>query len=573
MIPPVMESSAGFGPDIEQRFTLGEPIRRDDKLLSCHAADERGRDVVLTFVTPRNQDAFLEQARLLAGVVHPVMAPILDWGVTDGRCYIARQDIEGTRLDQVLGERDKAPWQEGVGWAIEVAAGLGALHTLGAVHGGVSPHTVIVTPDESVRLVDAGLARASWPADLTSLDPPRAAYYKTPEEVLARELSPASDVYALGLVLYRLVTGAPAFDGRTALEVAERQVGTDPELPRRLAPDLPESLERVVVHALAKQPEDRYATADLMRRDLERVAAGQPVAAPPAPGSEPVPEPTKLASETPIASSTTAARYRLATWALGTAIVAALLIIALLWSFGAFTEKVPVPELAGMNVAQARTALAEARLEIGAVILEPAPVGTIPATIFAQDPAAGDEVGVGSRVNVRVASTASTTPGATPTPGTSVVPGEGTTTAPTVIGLSQAEAEQTITTAGLVLANTLSVYHPTVDSGVVTGQVPSAGQSLSSGGTMAIAVSMGPAPPGMDVRDVPGVLGTNGAEAAADLQGLGFVVVIWELAAEGRPVGAVFGQCPSAGSQVTPGSTIILLVSSGAAPASASPTP
>ena len=357
----------------------------------------------------------------------------------------------------MLAERDKVPWQEGVGWVTEVAAGLGALHTLGAVHGGVSPHTVIVTPDESVRLVDAGLARASWPADLTSLDPPRAAYYKTPEEVLARELSPASDVYALGLLLYRLVTGAPAFDGRTALEVAERQVGTDPELPRRLTPDLPESLERVVIHALAKQPEDRYATADLMRRDLERVVAGSPVAAPPAPGSEPLPEPTKLASEAPIASSTTAARHRLATWALGTAIVAALLIVALLWSFGAFTEKVPVPDLTGMNVAQARTALAEARLELGAVSLEPAPVGTIPATIFAQDPAAGDKVGVGSRVNVRVAGTASTTPGATPTPGTSVspgasvAPGEITTIAPTVIGLGQAEAEQAIATAGLVL--------------------------------------------------------------------------------------------------------------------------
>ena len=89
MIPPVMESSTGFGPDIEQRFTLGEPIRRDDKLLSCHAADERGRDVVLTFVTPRDQHAFLEQARLLSGVVHPVMAPILDWG-DDRRALLHR---------------------------------------------------------------------------------------------------------------------------------------------------------------------------------------------------------------------------------------------------------------------------------------------------------------------------------------------------------------------------------------------------------------------------------------------------------------------------------------------------
>ncbi len=574
-----MASGSGLGPDIEQRFTLGESIRREDKLLSCHAADARGRDVVLTFVTPSDRQGFLSQAERLAGVVHPVVTPILDWGETEGRCFLARQDIEGTPLNEIIAERDKVPWKEAVGWATEVAAGLGALHALGAVHGGVSPQAVIVTPDGSVRLVDAGLARASWPADLTALDPPRAAYYKTPEEVLARELSPASDVYALGLVLYHLVTGAPPFDGRTALEVAELQMGADPELPSRLTPGLPEGLERVIIRALAKQPEDRYANADLMRKDLERAARKLPVVAPPVPGSEPVPEPAKLASETPIAATPAMERHRLATWALGTAVVAALLIVGLLWSFGAFTEKVPVPDVRGMNEAQARAALTDARLELGDVSLEAAPVGTIIGTVFSQDPTPGDEVGVGSRVDVRIASTTTTVPGATPTPGatgspgTTIVPEAATAVAPTVVGLSQAAAEQTIVTAGLFLDQTLSVYHPTVAGGIVAGQVPSPGQALAPGGAMAIAVSMGPAPAGIEVLTVPGVLGTSGAEAATDLQGLGYVVVIWELAAEGRPVGAVFGQCPSAGSQVTPGSTIILLVSSGSTTPAASPTP
>lgn len=574
-----MASGSGFGPDIEQRFTLGESIRREDKLLSCHAADARGRDVVLTFVTPSDRQGFLSRAERLAGVVHPVVTPILDWGETEGRCFLARQDIEGTPLNEIIAERDKVPWKEAVGWATEVAAGLGALHALGAVHGGVSPQAVIVTPDGSVRLVDAGLARASWPADLTALDPPRAAYYKTPEEVLARELSPASDVYALGLVLYHLVTGAPPFDGRTALEVAELQMGADPELPSRLTPGLPEGLERVIIRALAKQPEDRYANADLMRKDLERAARKLPVVAPPVPGSEPVPEPAKLASETPIAATPAMERHRLATWALGTAVVAALLIVGLLWSFGAFTEKVPVPDVRGMNEAQARAALTDARLELGDVSLEAAPVGTIIGTVFSQDPTPGDEVGVGSRVDVRIASTTTTVPGATPTPGatgspgTTIVPEAATAVAPTVVGLSQAAAEQTIVTAGLFLDQTLSVYHPTVAGGIVAGQVPSPGQALAPGGAMAIAVSMGPAPAGIEVLTVPGVLGTSGAEAATDLQGLGYVVVIWELAAEGRPVGAVFGQCPSAGSQVTPGSTIILLVSSGSTTPAASPTP
>jgi len=575
-----MAAASGFGPDIEQRFTLGESIRRDDKLLSCHAADARGRDVVVTFVTPSDSQDFIAQTERVAAVVHPVVTPVLDWGVTDGRCFVARQDVDGTPLDEVIAEREKVPWEEAVGWAAEVASGLGALHAAGVVHGGVAPHTVILTPDESLRLVDAGLARASWPADLTALDPPRAAYYKTPEEILARELTPASDVYALGLTLYHLVTGAPPFDGRTALDVAARQMGADAELPSRLAPGLPENLERVIVCALAKQPEDRYADAAQLRRDLERVVRGEPVEAPPVPGSEPVPEPAALASEAPIAAPPATERSRIATWALGTAVVAALLLLALLWSFGAFTEKVPVPDLRGMNEAQARAALTEARLELGDVGLEPGPVGTIIGTVFSQDPPAGDEVGVGSRVDVRIASSTAPAPITTPTPGTTgspgptIVPEAATAVAPTLVGLSQADAQQAIATAGLVLEQTLSVYHPTVPSGVVAGQVPSPGQAMAPGGAMAIALSVGPAPAGADVLTVPGVLGTSGTEAATDLQGLGYVVVVWELAAEGRPVGAVFGQCPSAGSQVTPGSTIILLVSTGSASTpSATPGP
>lgn len=572
-----MASGSGFGPDIEQRFTLGESIRRDDKLLSCHAVDAHGRDVVLTFVTPSDVPGFLAQTEIVAGVVHPVVTPVLDWGVTDSRCFIARQDVVGTPLNEIVTEREKVGWEDAVGWATDVAAGLAALHAAGVVHGSVSPQTIILTPDESLRLVDAGLARASWPTDLTALDPPRAAYYKTPEEILARELTPASDVYALGLVLYHLVTGAPPFTGRTALDVAALQMGADPALPGKLTPGLPESLERVIFCALSKQPEDRYPDADHLRRDLERVARGEAVKAPPVPGSEPAPEPAALTSEVPIASPPATERSRFAAWAFGAAVVAALLILALLWSFGAFADKVSVPDLRGMNEAQARAALAQAQLELGNISLEPAPVGTLIGTIFSQDPPAGDEVGVGSRVDVKIASTTTApapTPGTTGSPGPTIVPEPATAVAPTLVGLSQAQAEQTIATAGLVLEETLSVYHPTVPAGVVAGQVPSPGQAMAPGGAMAIAVSTGPAPTGAQVLTVPGVLGTSGAEAATDLQGLGYVVVVWELAAEGRPVGAVFGQCPGAGSQVTPGSTIILLVSSGSAGTpTASPTP
>jgi serine/threonine-protein kinase len=554
-----METTTGFGPDIEQRYTIGEPLRRDDKLLSAEAVDSRGRDVVLTFVVPRQRRRFLDEARMLSGVVHPVVAPILEWGVTEGRCYIARQSVEGTPLSQILAERRSVPWREAVGWATEVAAGLGALHTWGAVHGGVSPHTIVVTPDQSVRLIDAGLARASWPSDMTALDPPRAAHYKTPEEVLARELTPASDVYALGLVLYHLVTGVPPFNGRTALDVAERQVGSDPALPSRRMPEVPEALERVIMRALAKQPEDRYANADLLRRDLERAAAGLPVSAPPAPGSEPLPERIRIAADTPIGAERPG-RPRFA-WVLAILTVVAALILGALLLFGGSGEST-VPELSGLTIEQARARLDEEGLELGAVSLQPGPVGSVAGTVFAQEPLAGVEVGGGSRVNVTVASTT----------GATAPPAEATTTAPSLLGLTQAEAEQAAQDAGFILADTISVYHSVFPAGQVAGQVPSAGQPLPVGGNIAIAVSMGAAPAGTDLLTVPGVLGTPSSDAATRLQGLGFVVVVWEQAVEGQAAGVVVGQCPGDSAQMSPGGTVIILVSSAVAPAPA-PTP
>jgi beta-lactam-binding protein with PASTA domain len=238
--------------------------------------------------------------------------------------------------------------------------------------------------------------------------------------------------------------------------------------------------------------------------------------------------------------------------------VAALILGALLL-FGGSGEST-VPELSGLTIEQARARLDEEGLELGAVSLQPGPVGSVAGTVFAQEPLAGVEVGGGSRVNVTVASTT----------GATAPPAEATTTAPSLLGLTQAEAEQAVQDGGFILADTISVYHSVFPAGQVAGQVPSAGQPLPVGGNIAIAVSMGAAPAGTDLLTVPGVLGTPSSDAATRLQGLGFVVVVWEQAVEGQAAGVVVGQCPGDSAQMSPGGTVIILVSSAVAPA---PTP
>jgi serine/threonine-protein kinase len=530
--------------DIEERFTLGEPLQRDDKLISYRAVDAHGRDVVLTFLVPSDPARFLDELRLVSGVAHPALAPLLDWGVVDGRVFVARQDVPGRTLDQVLVERGRLPWQQAATIGIEVAAALGALHNWGAVHGGVSPRSVMTTPDGEVRLIDAALARASWPADMTSLDPAWTAEYRTPEEVMAREVTPASDVYALGLVLFALLTGRPPFGGATAEDVAARQVGREPPRPALLAADVPEVLERVVMHALAKQPEDRYRSIDQMRRDLERAAAGLEVAAPELPGLKPP----------PLASRTVAATRRAPWMWASAAALGVIVLLLLLLALGAFEGgQVAVPQVTGLTVERARETLDDAGLVLGSIATAPSPVSSVTGTILTQDPAAGVQVGEGSRVNVTVA-------------------GSPTLTVPDLLGKTQAEAQQELQAVGLVLERTINVYDQTFPNGQVAGQLPAAGQPIAPGGNVAIALSLGPPPAGLTAQAVPSVVGQPGQEAATQLQSMGWVVVVWEQTVAGRTPGEVLAQVPVAGSLLTPGSTVIILVAAGERPVSPVPT-
>jgi len=500
---------------------------------------------------------FRREAQAAANLNHPNIVAVYDWGEEDGTYFIVMEYVEGETLREKIRSNVRLTADEAADIGVDVAAALAFAHRGGVVHRDVKPGNILITPTGQVKVTDFGIARAGGVSEgLTQTGSVMGtATYFSPEQAQGLPVDARSDVYALGVVLYEMVSGVPPFSGDTPVAIAYKHVREDPPAPTTHNPDLPAPFEQIVAVAMAKNPADRYPSADDLRADLLRFRRGQPVGAVPM---------TALVAEVPEMATAAMAATRVGEMtAIGVTPVAAgapprrgafiatlsivlLLVVALiallvhqLSSSGAST--ISVPSVTGQQIADARAELTSRGLkaEVNFEQNDRFPENQV----FKQDPDAGTKLHKGDRVTL------------------SVSQGPGTVKVPDVTNQPVDDARAKLQDDGLDVHVVNDANDKIAQGNVITTE-PAPGTTVQKGSTVTLHVSSG-----VEKAAVPDVTGLDPIDASNQLGSAGFKVQQLSEPSDSVAKGKVTRTDPPANTQAPKNSVVKMYVSSGAAQA------
>lgn len=237
------------------------------------------------------RDRFRQEARAAANLSHSNIVTVHDFGLDGGRLFIVMEYVPGTDLKTMIKQRGRFSVAEAIPLITQACSGIGYAHRAGLVHCDVKPQNMLVTPDQRLKVTDFGIARA-----LATIHPDEqfdviwgSPQYFSPEQASGLAPSPASDVYSLGIILYEMLTGRLPFVSNDPSELVRLHREAAPPSPRRINPDIPIELEKIILKVLSKEPSGRYRSADQLARILLNFAAQGEQATTPIPTVGPPP--------------------------------------------------------------------------------------------------------------------------------------------------------------------------------------------------------------------------------------------------------------------------------------------
>ncbi|MGZ6296794.1 MAG: Stk1 family PASTA domain-containing Ser/Thr kinase [Candidatus Limnocylindrales bacterium] len=517
---------ADVGQVLGARYRLVERLADGGMATIWRARDEQlGRDVAIKQLHREyGRDAsfvarFRQEATAAASLSHPNIVSVYDLGAdADGSPYIVMELVEGQDLAHILRDRGALPVNPAARIALDVADALAAAHARGIIHRDIKPSNIRVTRSGQVKVVDFGIARALSEAQLTLPGTTLGSVqYMSPEQARGEDVTPASDIYSLGLVMYEMLTGRRPFQGDSAAAVAMARLTADVPPPSAARADVPPAMDALVRRATARDPAGRFGSAAAFSDALGRflsgsnlaaagavgaggaaavgVAAGAALGGPPGyespttvgpgPASGTVGRTPAPAPVTPLPDDEGEGN-RAWTWAAGilgllVLLAAGGIVFLLLRNPGGASPSaspsgpVIVPNLVGLTLQQAQDAASQAGLVLVVSGSSPNPSG--PAnTVASQDPPAGTNVTAGSSVTVVIGLSAGNIP------------------VPDVRGKVEADCVNTISAAGLRVGARTEAFDPAIPPGSCIGTVIPTGVLVTADTPIDYIVSKGPQP-------------------------------------------------------------------------------
>lgn len=455
------------------------------KILSANYAGDRN------FVA-----RFKSEAQILARLNHPNIVQVYDWGEFNSSYFICMEYVEGESLKEIIEKKGPLPPETVADYAIQISSALLTAHKNNLVHRDIKPQNILVTLEGKVKVTDFGIAK-SLTVDVTkTLNIMGTAHYISPEQAKGEVLDHRTDIYSLGIVLYEMLTADVPFRGGNSIDISLKHIYEKPLKPSELMENIPDKLEKIIMHCLEKTPLARYPTLRELIGDLQKYETDKPLSFS-----------AKGQNLNRTGVFIKKIRPHLATIIMA-AFMVVFLVLFIFYSYKYYNDKiadhamVSVPPVENIPAENAKEILALFNLNL--IVKDEIYNSEIPeGFIIEQTPEPEKNIPAGSDIEVIISKGQEIT----------FIP------IPNLIGLSLEDASEILENSGLIKGNTSKEYSSTFKENLIMDQNPEFNERIEPGGSVNIIVSKGE-----ETIIIPNIIGLDFIEASNYLESLGLIV-------------------------------------------------
>ena len=496
---------------------------------------------------------FKNESKAIALLSHENIVKVYDVNFGEKLQYIVMEYIDGITLKEYINKQNSISWNDALFFMTQILRAVQHAHDKGIVHRDIKPQNIILLPNGNIKVTDFGIARFSR-SDTKTLTEQAigSVHYIAPEQAKGEVTDEKADIYSIGVVLYEMLAGKVPFDSENAVSVALMQVQANAQKLTQINPDIPKGIEQICVHAMQKNPRDRYQTATEMLLDIEEVIKNPNTTFNYSNNNETftstvVEPPYQIDDEYDEVIDPQEAEGRkkktIAAVVISVIVLIGVIIgVVFMFTSGMNAKSQKLESFVGFSYDELQN---DTSYDYQFVAEYRKTNDQEPGIIISQSPEAGSRVTKGSTVTLIVAAS------------------EKDISVTNVYGLSLELAQETLKQDGLTIFKTMKVSSESVEEGKVVYTDPKAGTIVSSDQEITIYISDGPSTTTVETIKVPDVTGLTQSGAKAFLEKYGFKNVTFTTQDSVLKKGIVISQSPGAGTSVKETDTIKVIISTG----------